>query len=92
MGFVSSNVYNRDIIGEEHVLLMAQNCLNTKANRLNILKNTLENNENLMTSEAYLKLFTPFADDDDLKVRRYKTVWICSKRKIHPSISENGPW
>lgn len=72
MGFVSSNVYNRDIIGEEHVLLMAQNCFNTKETRLNTLKNALKNNDKVMTSEAYLKLFTPFADEDDLKVRRYK--------------------
>lgn len=58
LGLISSNVYNRDIIGEKEVILMAQNCLKTK--------------ERLMDAEKYMKHFTPFAEEMDLQLRHYK--------------------
>lgn len=58
LGLISANVYNRDIIGEQEVILMAQNCLKTK--------------ERLLDSEVYMKFFTPFAEKTDLSLRHYK--------------------
>ena len=57
LGLVSSSVYNRDIVGEENVLF-TQNSL-------------ISSEEKIMKSKDYIKLFTPFASEDDLYTRYF---------------------
>lgn len=63
LGLISSSVYNRNIVGEDNVLF-TQN---------NIISNTIENLENnsIMKSDEYIKLFTPFATEDDIYTREF---------------------
>ena len=61
LGLVSSSIYNRDIVGEKNVLF-TQN---------NIVSKSLELDGNLMNSEEYIKIFTPFATEDDLYTREF---------------------
>lgn len=63
LGLISSSVYNRNIVGEESVLF-TQN---------NIISNTIENleNNNIMKSDEYIKLFTTFATEDDIYTREF---------------------
>ncbi|MFR5271482.1 GIY-YIG nuclease family protein [Intestinibacter bartlettii] len=61
LGLVSSSIYNRDIVGEQNVLF-TQN---------NIVSKSLELDGNLMNSEEYIKIFTPFATEDDLYTREF---------------------
>ena len=56
LGLITSSVYNRDIVGEDNVIF-SQN---------NIISSTLNLDTNIMKSEDYIKLFTPFAGEDDL--------------------------
>ena len=63
LGLISSSVYNRNIVGEESVLF-TQN---------NIISNTIENleNNNIMKSDEYIKLFTTFATEEDIYTREF---------------------
>ncbi|MGM9531800.1 GIY-YIG nuclease family protein [Intestinibacter sp.] len=63
LGLISSSVYNRNIVGEDNVLF-TQN---------NIISNTIENLENnsIMKSDQYIKLFTPFATEEDIYTREF---------------------
>ncbi len=63
LGLISSSVYNRNIVGEENVLF-TQN---------NIISNTIENLEkdSIIKSDEYIKLFTPFATEDDIYTREF---------------------
>ncbi|ETJ18916.1 hypothetical protein Q604_UNBC18569G0001, partial [human gut metagenome] len=54
-------MYNRDIVGEQNVLF-TQN---------NIVSKSLELEGNLMNSKEYIKIFTPFATEDDLYTREF---------------------
>lgn len=56
LGLISSSVYNRNIVGEENVLF-TQN---------NIISSSLNLESNTMNADDYIKLFTPFATEDDL--------------------------
>ncbi|WP_455543964.1 GIY-YIG nuclease family protein [Intestinibacter sp.] len=59
LGLISSSVYNRDIVGEQNVLFAPNN----------IISNSLELESNIMNADDYIKLFTPFATEDDLYTR-----------------------
>ena len=63
LGLISSSVYNRNIVGEENILF-TQN---------NIISNTIQNLENnsIMKSDEYIKLFTPFATEEDIYTREF---------------------
>lgn len=58
LGLISATAYNRNIIGDKEVLIIEKNCINIK--------------DKSMDSEAYRKLFTPFADGDDVSIKYYK--------------------
>lgn len=63
LGLISSSVYNRNIVGEQNILF-TQN---------NIISNTIQNLENnsIMKSDEYIKLFTPFATEEDIYTREF---------------------
>ncbi|MGX4599737.1 GIY-YIG nuclease family protein [Faecalimicrobium sp. JNUCC 81] len=56
LGIITSSVYNRNIIGESKVLLTDNNHLKT--------------NEKIMDEDKYLSLFTPFANEDEVYLRK----------------------
>lgn len=56
LGLISSSVYNRDIVGEENVLFTPNNIIS---------------DSKIMNSEEYIKLFTPFATEDDVYTREF---------------------
>lgn len=58
LGLISASTYNRNIICDKDVLIMEKNFIGVK--------------EKVMDSAAYMKLFTPFAEEHDLSIRHYR--------------------
>lgn len=56
LGIITSSVYNRDIIGESKVILTEKNPLNIQ--------------EKIMDEDKYLNLFIPFANEDEVYIRK----------------------
>lgn len=56
LGLITSSVYNRNILGESRVLLTDNNLINIK--------------DSIMDEDEYVSLFTPFADEDDVYLRK----------------------
>ncbi|MBU5335033.1 GIY-YIG nuclease family protein [Intestinibacter bartlettii] len=81
LGLISSSVYNRDIIGEQNVLF-AQN---------NIISATLDLDSNVMNSDDYIKLFTPFAGEDDLYTREFDEHLTVVKAEDSPKFYGKKP-
>lgn len=81
LGLVSSSVYNRDIVGEQNVLF-TQN---------NIVSKSLELDGNLMNSEEYIKIFTPFATEDDLYTREFDDHLTVIKAEDSPKFYGKKP-
>lgn len=76
-GLMSSSTYNRDIIGDSEVLLMAKNELNIK--------------ERILPVEEYMKLFTPFAEEGELSLRHYRNSVDLVKREDSPKYYGKRP-
>ena len=81
LGLVSSSVYNRNIVGEQNVLF-TQN---------NIVSKSLELDGNLMNSEEYIKIFTPFATEDDLYTREFDDHLTVIKAEDSPKFYGKKP-
>lgn len=69
LGLMSASVYNRNIIGEDQVLFIENNHIGE---------------EKIMDGERYLRLFTPFAEDEDIKVKEYKNRLYLTKNEDSP--------
>lgn len=75
-GFISSSVYNRDIIGDEHVLLIENNPIT---------------NEKAMTVKKYVNKFIPFAEEGDVEFIEYKKCTDVRKSEDSPKFYGKRP-
>ena len=57
LGLISASTYNRNIIGDKEVLVIEKNYIGIK--------------DTSIDTEDYIKLFTPFVLEDDLRLRYY---------------------
>ncbi len=77
MGFASASSYNRNIIGDQDVLIMTQNSMGLK--------------ERMMSTEDYIKLFTPFVEEGSLSIDTYKGVGYLVKYEDTPRFYGKRP-
>lgn len=76
LGFISSSVYNRNVIGDEHVLMVEGNPI-TKQNEMN--------------AKAYIQLFIPFVEEGEVVFRTYKKSVDVQKREDSPKFYGKRP-
>ena len=76
LGLISASVYNRNIIGEEKVLLIDHNVI-TK--------------DKILDSKEYLKWFLPFAEEEDVYIREYKRDITVVKAEDSPKFYGKRP-
>lgn len=76
LGLISSSVYNRNIIGEDKVLLTEHNFVSK---------------EKILDVNDYLKLFLPFATEEDVYVREYKRDITVVKAEDSPKFYGKRP-
>lgn len=76
LGLVGASVYNRDIVGEEQVLL---------------IKNNLIQKQGVMESWEYIKQFLPFVEEDDVTIRKYKEELTIIKAEDSPKFYGKRP-
>ena len=77
LGLISSSTYNQNVIGDNEVLIIEKNYIDIK--------------EKSMDPEAYMKLFTPFAQANDLSVRHYKNCIDLIKAEDSPKFYGKRP-
>ncbi len=75
-GFISSCVYNRNIIGDEHVLFIENNPV-TK--------------EKTMNGKEYIRQFIPFAEEGDVEIKEYKKCVDIVKSEDSPKFYGKRP-
>lgn len=76
LGLISASVYNRNIVGDEKVLLMDNNHI-TK--------------EKIMDESEYVSKFIPFVKEDDVKINRYRNCVDIVKREDSPKFYGKRP-
>ncbi len=76
-GFMSSSVYNRDIIGDKTVMLIKGNSLGIK--------------DKTMNESDYVQIFTPFAQEEDLTVNYYRNYVDIVKAEDSPKYYGKRP-
>jgi len=76
LGLISASVYNRNIIGEDNVLLMDNNYI-TK--------------EKIMDGSKYINMFLPFVEEGDILVNKYKNCVDLVKREDSPKFYGKRP-
>lgn len=76
LGLISASVYNRNIIGDEKVLLIDNNHI-TK--------------EKIMDEGRYVSQFIPFAEEDDIVINKYKNCVDIVKREDSPKFYGKRP-
>lgn len=76
LGLIYSSVYNRDIVGEERVLMIEKNYI-TK--------------ENILSTDEYVNMFIPFASDEDVYFKKYRRGIDVSKREESPKFFGKRP-
>lgn len=77
LGLISASTYNRNIIGDKEVLIIEKNFINIK--------------DQSIDSEIYMKLFTPFAESNDLSLRYYKNCVDLIKAEDSPKFYSKRP-
>jgi len=75
-GFISSFVYNRNIIGDEHVLFIQNNPV-TK--------------EKTMNGKEYIRRFIPFTEEGDIEYKEYKNCVDIVKSEDSPKFYGKRP-
>lgn len=76
LGFISASAYNRDIIGDEQVLLIPNNPISK---------------EKMMAEDQYIKLFIPFAEAGDVVFKKYKQYVHVQKAEDSPKFFGKRP-
>ncbi len=76
LGLISASVYNRNVIGEEHVLLIENNHV-TK--------------EKIMEGNKYIQHFIPFVEEGDVIFNQYKNCIDVKKREDSPKFYGKRP-
>jgi hypothetical protein len=77
LGLISASTYNRNIIGDKEVLVIEKNHIGIK--------------DTSIDTEEYIKLFTPFAHEDDLRVRYYNNCIDLAKADDSPKFYGKRP-
>jgi hypothetical protein len=77
LGLISASTYNRNVIGDKEILIMEKNYLSIK--------------DKGICSEDYIKLFTPFADSNDLIIKQYKNCVDLIKTEDSPKFYGKRP-
>ena len=76
MGLISGSVYNRNVIGEEHVLLIDNNFI-TK--------------EKIMKEQDYVSRFIPFIEENDIIFKKYRNCVDIVKGEDSPKFYGKRP-
>lgn len=77
MGFMSSNTYNRNVLGDREILITEKNELKLKTRSV--------------SGSEYMELFTPFAEQGSLKVTEYKNTVYLAKYDDTPQYFGKRP-
>lgn len=77
LGLISACTFNRNVLGDQDVILTPKNVLHLSQSTLN--------------ADAYVSLFTPFAQEDDLQIKRYKNSVDLCKREDSPKYYGKRP-
>ena len=77
LGLISASTFNQNIIGDNEILIIEKNYINIK--------------EKTMNSQDYMKLFTPFAGSDDIKLKYYKNSIDLIKAEDSPKFYGKRP-
>lgn len=77
LGLISASTYNRNIIGDKEALIIDKNFIDIK--------------DKSIGTETYIKLFTPFAEVDDLEIRYYKNCVDLKKAEDSPKFFGKRP-
>jgi hypothetical protein len=78
LGLISASTYNRNIIGDKEVLVIEKNFINLK--------------DISIDWGMYMKLFTPFVNDDDLSIKHYKNCVDMIKAEDSPKFYGKRPY
>lgn len=77
LGLISASTYNRNVLGDKDILLMEKNFIGLK--------------EKSIAAQEYIKLFTPFTEEDDFHIRQYKNSIDLVKREDSPKFYGKRP-
>jgi hypothetical protein len=77
LGLISASTHNRDVIGDKDILIMEKNHIGIR--------------EKSLDSKAYMRLFTPFAEEDDLSIRYYRNSAYLVKSEDSPKFYGKRP-
>ena len=77
LGLISASTYNRNVVGDKDIMIME--------------KNQIQMKEKSVDSTTYMKLFTPFADEDDLSIKYYKNSVDLVKSEDSPKFYGKRP-
>lgn len=77
LGLISSSTSNQDIIGDKEVILMERNLLHLP--------------DKTMESKAYVRLFTPFVEETELRIRHYRNSIDLVKSEDSPKFFGKRP-
>lgn len=69
LGLISASVYNRNIVGDDNVLMIENNHI-TK--------------EKILDGSKYIDWFTPFVEEGDIVINSYKNCFYLAKREDSP--------
>lgn len=77
LGLISASAYNRSIVGDKDIMIMEKNYIGVK--------------EKVVDAKTYIKLFTPFAEEDDLSIKYYRNATDLVKREDSPKFYGKRP-
>lgn len=77
LGLISASTYNRNVVGDKDIIIMEKNYIGIK--------------EKSVDSKTYMKLFTPFANEDDLSIKYYKNCVDLVKSEDSPKFYGKRP-
>jgi len=77
LGLISASTFNQNVLGDNEILIIDKNHIQIKEKKMN--------------SEDYVKLFTPFVETDDLKLKYYKNSVDLVKAEDSPKFYGKRP-
>ncbi len=76
LGLISASAYNRNIVGDESILMIENNHIKR---------------ENIMNGGKYIDMFTPFTEEGDIVIGKYKERIYLGKREDSPKFYGKRP-
>jgi len=77
LGLISASTFNQNILGDNEILIIDKNFIHIK--------------EKTMNAQDYMKLFTPFIEADDIKLKHYKNSIDLFKAEDSPKFYGKRP-